>query len=82
MIIQGVANGLIDSLGARSNPYSNSASAKKEKRDAGTRETLTALDAILVDVDVLIDGLDEDSRATFERDQRNFGSQQVSKSSK
>ncbi|KAL7414666.1 hypothetical protein BDY24DRAFT_414377 [Mrakia frigida] len=77
MIIQGVANGLIDSLGASSNPYSNSASAKKEKRDAATRETLTTLDAILADVDVLIDGLDEDSRATFERDQRNFGSQQA-----
>lgn len=79
MIIQGVANGLVDQLGASSNPYSNSASGKKEKRDAANREALGGLDAILADVDVLIDGLDEDSRATFERDQRNFGSQQVSR---
>lgn len=77
-IIQGVANGLMDSLGQSSNPYaSQSASAKREKRDRETRETLQGLEAILGDVDVLMDGLEEGERATFERDQRNFGSQQV-----
>lgn len=53
------------------------AGGKRERRDALNRETLITLEAILKDIDIVLEGLDEDSRVFFERDQRNFGAQQV-----
>lgn len=75
-IVQTVMAGIVEQLSAGVGHAV--AGSKRERREALQRENLSSLEAILVDIEQLLEGLDDESRAYFERDQRNFGAQQVS----
>ncbi|PWZ00395.1 hypothetical protein BCV70DRAFT_205881 [Testicularia cyperi] len=52
-------------------------SNQRKQREAASRRTTLSLMAMLSDLDVLCDGLEQQHRPTFERDGRNFGAQQA-----
>lgn len=88
MIVRTVVNTLLDQLASSNaaaataaSAYASSTSiAKSERKDAANRATILVLEAILQDVELVLEGLEEESRPFFERETRCFTAQQVSRS--
>lgn len=80
LIVRSVADGLVDQLeaGSRAGEYM---SAKRERREALSVDSLFVMKAIMVDIDYILEGLEDESAPLFDRDQRNLGAQQVCLSS-
>lgn len=75
VVLKGKIDDLIEQIGRDSKHGFKS--AKKAARDAVNRENLSALEAILLDVGTLVEAFEEDSWVDFNREQKNFGAQQV-----
>jgi hypothetical protein len=74
-IVHSVISSLLDQLASSGNSYMSA--AKREKRDAMGRETVVALESVMQDIEMMSEGLDDESRAFFDRDTRCFAAQQV-----
>lgn len=75
-VLKGKVDDLIEQIG-RDSMHGYAKSAKKAARDALNRENLSALEAIMLDIGMLVEAFDEDSWVDFNREQKNFGAQQV-----
>jgi hypothetical protein len=75
-VLQGKIGDLVELIG-RESATGFGKSAKRAARDAVNRANLAALEAIMLDLGALVEGFDDDSWVDFNREQKNFGAQQV-----